>query len=214
MSVTNLYYIQIAINFLAALTALLYYRKKNKILLPVVIVLICIFISTVVGFFTARYIRNNQIVNHFINPVMLACWGYFFHQALEDPRVKRITAWAAVILIICSVINSFITGILVAPWVIIRASTIFYLILGALLLIQMLDLPSKENVFKNTFFLIALGIVWFNMISSLSFFLSDVVKANKLARQFMYTLLSYSNYIYYSILLLAMYFQKKLNKDV
>lgn len=213
MSTATHYYIYITVIFLAALSAVLFYNKKNKVLLPVVVVLIFIFLSSLTAFFTGRYLRGSRPVNHFITPIMLAGWGLFFSRVLEDSRVKKIAGWVAVILILFSIIHSFITGLFVEPWIAMRAATIFYLILGALLLMQLLELPSKENIFTNTFFLIALGIVWFNMISSLSFFLADFMSIHKPARQIISYIHWYSNYIYYSILMLAMIFQKKLYKN-
>lgn len=213
MSIANFHYIYITIIFLAALFSVLFYNKKNKVLLPVVLVLIFIFLSSMTSFLTGRYLRESRPVNHFITPIMLAGWGLFFSRVLEDSRVKKIAGWVAVILIVFSIVNSFITGLFVEPWIPMRAATIFYLILGGLLLMQMLELPSKENIFTNTFFLIALAIVWFNMISSLSFFLADFMNIHKPARQMVGYIHWYSNYIYYSILMLAMIFQKNLNKN-
>lgn len=214
MSFTDHFYIYLSIVFMAALSAVLFYRTRNKTLLPVVIVLVCIFISSVIAFLAGKYLRQNTPVDHFINPVMLTCWGLFFSQVLEDPRVKKYIKWATIILIAVSIVNSFITGLFVSPWYVMQAATIFYLILGGLLLMQMLDMPSKENVFTNTFFLIALAVVWFNMISSLNFFLYDFVRVYKPAGQIIGKIHWYSNYIYYGILILAMFFQKKLNKNV
>ncbi|MBC7935792.1 MAG: hypothetical protein H7Y86_10620 [Rhizobacter sp.] len=214
MSVSAYFYIQITITFLAALTGILNYRKRNKTLLPVVIVLIAVFLQAVIAFLMGKYLRNNLPVDHFITPVMLGGWGFFFSQALEDPRVKKFALWATVFLIACSIVNTLLTGFNVSPWIVMRAVTIFNFILGGLLLMQTLDLSSKENIFTNSFFLIALAVVWFNMISSLNFFLYDFMKVHKPARQIINQIHWYSNYIYYSILLLAMLFQKKLNKDV
>ena len=213
MSTAAFYYIEIAITFLASLTALLNYSKKNRILLPVVLLLGYTFLTTVINYLMAKYLRNNVPVDHFVVPGLVGGWGIFFSQVLEDPRVKKYIVWATIILISYSVINSFVTGLNVTPWVVLRVVTIFNLILGGLLLIQMLDLSSKENVFTNTFFLIALAIVWFNMISSLSFFLYDFLAKHKPSGKFMSRLHFISNYVYYSILLLAMLFQNKLNKD-
>jgi hypothetical protein len=214
MSLAGYFYIQITITFLAAFVGIWNYRKTNKVLLPVVIVLISVFIEAAASFLTAKFLRENRPVNHFINPVMLACWGCFFSYVLEDSRVKKIARWTAAILILFSISNSFVTGLFVQPWNVMKAATIFYLVMGGLLLMQTLDLPSKENIFTNTLFLIGLAIVWFNMISSLNFFLYDFMRVHKPARHIIDYIHWYSNYIYYSILLLAMLFQKKLNNNV
>lgn len=214
MSFTNHFYLYIALIFLAALCGVLFYRKRNRIILPVVIVLVCIFIFSVISFLAGRHLKESRPVDHFNTPVMLACWGYFFSQVLEDPRFKKYVGWATITLIAYSIINSFITGLFVTPSHVLQAATIFYLILGALLLVQMLDMPSKENIFTHTLFLIALAVVWFNMISSLNFFLFDLRRHHKPTGQFIGKIHWYSNYIYYSILMIAMIFQKKLNRNV
>ncbi|RYY47982.1 MAG: hypothetical protein EOO06_11590 [Chitinophagaceae bacterium] len=214
MSLATHFYIHIATVVIAAIAGLVNYDRRNKILLPVIIVLICIAISSTTSLLAGRYLRENRPVNHFINPVMLTCWGLFFIQVLEDPRIKKYVTWATVALVLFSLTSSAITGLFKTPWYVMRAATIFNMMLGGLLLIQTLELPSRVNILTNTYFLIALGIVWFNMISSLNFFLSDFARNHKPTDLFIGQLHWYSNYIYYSILALAMLFQKKLLKNV
>lgn len=199
----------------AFITGCINYRKIDRKIIPVIIILGYTLVSQTTSYFLAKSVRNNVPLDHIYVPVSLVMWGWFYYQCIDDSKSKMIIKWATPLLIIFSVINTlFIQHINVVPDNIMKLATLFNLIWGSVLLIQLLDLPTGENVFKNPFFLVALALVWFNTISSFYFFLGSFLSRHKIYPSFIFSLHYYSNYVYYLILFTAMVFLKKSNQNV
>ncbi|RYD78804.1 MAG: hypothetical protein EOP53_10600 [Sphingobacteriales bacterium] len=162
----------------------------------------------------AKYLRNSVPMEHIYMPVSVILSGWFYYQNIEDERSKMIIKWVTPLMVIFSISNTlFIQDINTYPDNIMKVATLFNLIWGAVLLIQFLDIPASENVFKNPYFLVALGIVWFNIISSLYFFLTAFLTRNKISPHLVSWLHYGSNYIYYIILFVAMIFLRRKNNN-
>lgn len=212
------YYLQYAIylTILAAgcITGSIFYKGDKKIL-PVIIILGYTFISQSCSVLCAKYFRNNMPVEHIYMMVSTALWGWFFYTNNEDGKIRVIIKWLTLALVTFYVINTlFIQHINTFPDNSMKLATLFNLVGGSVLLIQMLDLPAKENVFKNPLFLVAVGLVWFNTISSLYFFLKTFLTQYKIYPSVIILIHLISNYVYYLILFMAMFFLKKYNQDV
>ena len=191
------------------------YRKADRKMLPVIILLGYTFVSTSAGYFMAKYLRNNMPVDHVYGVVATCLWGWFYYQCFEDKQIKTISKWSTCLLVVFLIFNTiFLQPILTLPDNGFKMMTLFNLIWGAVLFIQMLDLPAKENIFKNSFFLVALGVVWFNIISSLYFFLSAFLVRNNISSTFINSMHYYSNYVYYIILIFAMLYLRKTHQNV
>lgn len=179
-------------------------------MLPVIILLGYTLFSQISSYLMAKYLRNSIPMDHVYMPASLIFYGWFYYNCIDDTRLKKIIKWLTPSLIIFSIINTlFIQHINTPPDNIMKLSTMYNLVWGAILLIQLLDLPSAENVFINAYFLVALAIVWFNIISSFYFFLSSFIVRHKIDPTLVYSLHYYSNYICYLIIFIAMIFLRK-----
>ncbi|MFT3979692.1 MAG: hypothetical protein QM687_04425 [Ferruginibacter sp.] len=156
--------------------------------------------------FVAAIVWHNSIpVHHVASPFWILLWAIFFYRYMQGEFLKKIMLVSAVLLILTSIVNSlFIESINDYPNIPYKAATIFRLIWSAVILVQLLDMPTNINLFKDPLFLIVLGGVWFNTISSLYFFFSSFMMKYKVYPPLVPNIHLVSNYLYYSILFYAM----------
>jgi hypothetical protein len=83
---------------------------------------------------------------------------------------------------------------------------------SAVLMIQMLDATGSQNLFKEPIFLINIAILWFNLFSFAYFALRNYMRAQNISTTALSQILLTANYVFYSIVLLAMIFNFIQNK--
>ncbi|RYY69132.1 MAG: hypothetical protein EOO13_10395 [Chitinophagaceae bacterium] len=208
----GIYLVIIAAGFL---TGSLFYRKQNKNILPVIVILGYTMVSQTASLLAAAIIRNNLPIEHMYSVVSTALWGWFFFTNIQGSSTKSLIKWVTAALVVFFLINAFfIQGLDSFPDNAMKLATAFNLIWGFVLFIQQLDLPAGENVFRNPIFLVAIGLVWFNIISSFYFFLKVFLTKYNILPDKIDMLHTISNYLYYIIFLTAMIFLKNFNQHV
>ena len=197
------------------ITGSIFYKKDNKKILPVIILLGYTFLSQTGSVLAAKIIRNNIPNEHLYALVSNCLWGWFFYINIEGLRTKAIIKWFTIGCVVFAVVNVlFLQTINKFPDNMMKLNTLSNLVWGAVLLIQLLDLPARQNVFQNPFFLVAVGLVWFNIISSFYFFLTVFLTKYQIFPSLLNIIHLISNYVFYLILFTAMFFLKKYNQDV
>ena len=214
MSYYVIHSVYLSIIAAAFITGSIYYRKRHPEVLPVIIILGYTLLSQSASFYAAIRFRNNLPVDHVFMWVSTALWGWFYYRNIEGDAFRRLIKIITPILCILFVVNTFfIQGFNSFPGNPMKIVTLFNPVWGAVLLVQKLDLPAGENVFKNPIFVIAIGLVWFNIISSLYFFLWGFLAKYKVDSTIIYTIHIISNYVYYLLFLVSMLFLKKYKSD-
>jgi hypothetical protein len=184
------YLLLIGTSFLLGLIPL---QQKKKIS-PAVWLLGCTLLNEICSWLAGKYYRNNMPVYHVSIPVLTGIWALFYYRNITSIRVKNLVVWSYVIFLLLAIINS-----LMIAW-------------SAVLMIQMLDAPGSQNLFKEPIFLINIAILWFNLFSFAYFALRNYMIAQHISTTALSQILLIANYVFYSIILLAMIFNFIQNK--
>jgi hypothetical protein len=192
----------------------LYGLKFNKAILPIVCLLWLTFLNDALLYdVDLVYILQDF---HFYNPIQFLLLGWFFYQAFEDIKLKKIVPYILGIAVCFAVVNViFLQPMTEYPsnFIILENSL---LIIGAtFLFIEKLDAPAKQNVFRDPVFIISVAILCFNIFSFIYFLLTNYFSKHKID-QFgsIYRILYFANIIYYALIVLAISFSLKKNMQV
>ena len=197
-----------AILTMGVVTGLYYYRQKKN-LRPVIILLAITLLAEIIAYFMGKYFRNAMPVAHFFNPVQLGIWAIFFYRVYEESRVKKIVLWLTAGMLIFAVINSvFLQPLKTFPDNFLKLETTLFILWGGYLFMRRLDTPSHISIFKDPLFVIAVAILWFNLLSFSFFLLQAYVGAEQLAFRLI-SIHLISNYIYYLLLSIAIALPQK-----
>jgi len=186
--------------------------KGNKQFRPIVILLGSTLISEIASRVLAYQIRNSNPAYHFFTPIQILLWAIFFLLVITNQKVKMIIFFCSSLLILFSIINTlFWQGLKIFPENVLRIQTIFMIFCSMCLFIEMMDRPSGENIFKNPFFIITIGVLWFNLLSFIFFQSHNFFLKNKIPAYSLRTIQYISNYVYYLIILVAILISKQFN---
>jgi hypothetical protein len=210
MQTYYLYYLLlIGTSFLLGLIPL---QQKKKIS-PAVWLLGCTLLNEICSWLAGKYYRNNMPVYHVSIPVLTGIWALFYYRNITSIRVKNLVVWSYVIFLLLAIINSlFIQSILQFPGTVFTCLNLLMIAWSAVLMIQMLDAPGSQNLFKEPIFLINIAILWFNLFSFAYFALRNYMIAQHISTTALSQILLIANYVFYSIILLAMIFNFIQNK--
>ena len=187
------------------MTGIIRYKKNNSEMLPVIILLGVTLVAEIISYFMAKVYRNNMPGYHFFNPLQLIIWGFFFYATIEDEKIKKSIPWTLGIVLLFSIINTlFFQPLKTMPDNFMKVATLVNIIWAGLLFMQQLDVPARENIFKNPLFIIALAVMWFNIISSFYFILYGFMVKYKLSSHYVHQIHYFSNLVYYLLFFVAM----------
>lgn len=187
------------------ITGIVKYNKNNKVMLPVIVLLGVTLAAEIISFFMAKIYRNNMPGYHIFNPLQLGIWAYFFYSAIEDEKFKKSIPWTMAGMLLFAVINTlFFQPLKTLPDNFMRVATLINIIWAGLLFMQLLDAPGRENIFKNPLFIVAVAVMWFNIISSFYFILYGFMVKYKLSTLYVHQIHGFSNLVYYILFFVAM----------
>lgn len=187
------------------MTGIIKYKKNNSEMLPVIILLGVTLVAEIISYFMAKVYRNNMPGYHFFNPLQLIIWGFFFYATIEDEKIKKSIPWTLGIVLLFSIINTlFFQPLKTLPDNFMKVATLVNIIWAGLLFMQQLDVPARENIFKNPLFIVALAVMWFNIISSFYFILYGFMVKYKLSSYYVHQIHYFSNLVYYLLFFVAM----------
>ena len=187
------------------MTGIIRYKKNNSEMLPVIILLGVTLVAEIISYFMAKVYRNNMPGYHFFNPLQLIIWGFFFYATIEDEKIKKSIPWTLGIVLLFSIINTlFFQPLKTLPDNFMKVATLVNIIWAGLLFMQQLDVPARENIFKNPLFIVALAVMWFNIISSFYFILYGFMVKYKLSSYYVHQIHYFSNLVYYLLFFVAM----------
>ncbi len=192
---------------------LINYRKKRQ-LRPVTILLGLTMIAELSSYYMAIVYRNNMPVPHVFNPMQMVIWAVFFYNALDDGRMKQAVVWIGSAMLVFTLVNSFfLQPIKTFPDNFLKLETMVFVLWGAFLFIQQLDSPGQVSIFKDPLFVTSVAVLWFNLISFLFFLLYAYMVKHKLSAGTLQKIHTYSNYVYYLLLLTAILLPQKQIKN-
>jgi hypothetical protein len=184
--------------------------KKIRPARPIVVLLGLTLLSEVISRITAYKFHNNSIVYHFFNPLQAIAWGWFFYINLLTARIKRLVIPLLSLLILFSVLNTLLWQPLnTNPWNFIKFESLFLLFFSANVFIELLDRPACENIFRNSVFIVCIGIIWFVLTSFEFFNFFNFYVQKNIPKESIRAISYFSNYIYYTLLLIAMFLNSK-----
>lgn len=182
----------------------------DRRLRPVVFYLGIILTSELLSFFMAKYYRTNMPVYHLLTPVHFIALGLFFYQNIEHQKIKKAVIILMAATLLFSVVNSsFFQPVDTFPSHVTNLLPLLYIAWAAWLFMQQLELPARENIFKNPVFIVSVAVLWFNIISFLFFLLYDFMAEYKLNLKIISNIHYFSNIVYYLLLCTAMFFSKR-----
>ena len=174
-------------------------------MLPVIILLGVTLVAEIISYFMAKIYRNNMPGYHFFNPLQLVIWGFFYYSTIEDEKFRKSIPWTVGAMLLFSVINTlFFQPLKTLPDNFMKVVTMINIIWAGLLFMQQLDSPGRENIFKNPLFIVAVAVMWFNIISSFYFILYGFMVKYKLSSSYVHQIHYFSNLVYYFLFFVAM----------
>lgn len=191
------------------------YNKKTKSMRFLIALLGYTVIFSLVSYWVAVVYRNNLALEHLYNFVSVGLYAMFYYEIMNKNMVGKIFLYVGLAIMAFSIFNViWLEPLNSYPAYVYTIKTIYLFAGGCVMLLQFLDLPSKERLFKTPTFLIALSIVWFNSVSSLFFFITPLLVRYKINTTFISHIHFNSNFIHYGLFLLAMYYLKKYKNNV
>ncbi len=180
------------------------FHRSNKDIFPVIVLLGVTFSSEILSKYLAYTIQNNSPVYHVYHPLQILLWGVFFYRNSKHNWRVYIRA-SSVGLVTFSIINAlFWQSFTTFPSNVIKFECILLLAWSFLLFFEFLDAPNNLNIFRNSSFLICIAVIWFNLVSYLFFGLFNYYISKPKPEFSIRTIHLFSNYTYYSILLVSM----------
>lgn len=184
--------------------------RKNASSIPIVILLGLTLVSEVASRVAAYEFHNNSFVYHFFNPIQAVVWGWFFYINLKTEKVKVLVIPLLAILILFSAFNSWLWQPLhTNPWNFVKFESLYLLFFSTNIFIELLDRPAHENVFRDSVFIICVGIIWFVLTSFQFFNFFNFYVQKKIPKESIRAISYFSNYVYYTLLLIAMFLNSK-----
>lgn len=192
------YLIIIFLGFVAGISGM----KRRRSFVPIVILLEVTFICEFFSRIYAYCLENSNPVYHLLSPFQVLLIGAFFRMEFTTRGNKKVTFWLCTCLIVMSLLNSmFVQSIFKFPDNTLRVQSACFIALGFLLVAQKIDEPSKNNILKDPVFMVAVGVIWFNLISFIFFNFHQALVKNILSLDLMRIINYVSNYVFYLILL-------------
>lgn len=212
---TTYFIVYLAIIACGFLVGISFFRKRANKIWPLTLYLAVVFTLEILSHYMALIYQNNMPGFHFSIPVYFLIIGTFFYRTITDEKIKRSIPWTIGALILFSVVNAvFFQPLNSFPDNVSKGTSFFYIVWAAVLFVQHLDLSSEENIFKNPVFIIAIAILWFNIISLSFFLLYPFMTKHNLPSKSVYMIHYFSNYVYYLLLLLSIVLAKiQINND-
>jgi len=178
--------------------------RNNKKVWAIIFLLALTLCSEIVSVMLAYIIKNNCCVYHFFNPLQAIVWGCFFYVNIDGPAKKTVMP-LLLLLLLYSILNTMLwQDMMTFPGNFIKFECLVLLFWSFSLFIEFLDRPSKEEVFGDSVYVICIAVIWFNLISYVFFELFNSYIEQNIATDSLRTIHHLSNYIYYSLLLIAM----------
>ena len=178
--------------------------KKLGSLKPVVILLLITLVSETASRPLAHYIKNSNLVYHFLDPLQTILWGCFFYCTIKVSKKKTTVICLTASLTIYSILDSiFVQGFSNFPDTFLSIQSIILICFGSFLFFEKLDTSTNNNIFIDSEFLIALAVIWFYLISFLFFYFHRFSLSKTLSKTTLRTVNYTSNYVYYLLILFA-----------
>jgi len=196
-----IYLCLIGAGFLAGLAR---YNQK-KAVQPVIILLGLTFFSEFLSKVLACEIKNNSIVYHFYHPIQAALWGVFFYINMRS-ILRRTVIPLSILLLASSILNTiFLQNTDIFPGNFVKLECIVLLFWSFCLFFEFIDKPISDSIFNDSRFIICIAVIWFNLVSYLFFVLFNYYVTQPKPVFSIRGIHYFSNYTYYSLLLLAMF---------
>ncbi len=201
-----IYLIIITLGFLCGII----FKWRITRIRPVIFLLGITLVSETVSKFLAITIKNNNYVYHFFHPIQLFVWGFFFYINTQNIIFKRSVIILTTIFIVCSILNSlYLQGLTVFPGNFIKFQTLLLLLWSSNLFIEYLDKPAGQNIFSDPVFLIAIAVIWFNLVSFSFFDFFSIFLIKKIPTDSIRAVHYFSNFLYYTLIAIAMLIKNK-----
>jgi hypothetical protein len=211
----TIFFIYISIVAIGFILGVFRYQKADKSIRPVIIYLGLVLFSELVNYWMAKYYRNNMPAFHLLIPIQFLVLGIFFYNNIMDKKIKKSILWTIGGMLLFALVNTiYLQPIKTLPENFMKPITLIYIFWAALLFMQQLDLPAKENIFKNPVFIVTVAVLWFNIISFMFFLLYGFINKYHLPTTYITYIHYFSNLVYYLLLLSAMGFAKLYFKHV
>lgn len=152
---------------------------------------------------------------HFLQPIQVIYFGLIFYHLLRlNQPGKWLLAFSTVsIVITCVFLSLFYQSIYTFPSIGLVLLSLFVVMNCLVLLVQMLNKPSMEPLWKQANFWFAIGNLQFHTITFFIFGLyKAILESNVEEPRWFYTLIWICNLILYSFDGLALYFDAKSDK--
>lgn len=177
--------------------------------------LFVIFISEVIGRILKETIGTSIPPYHFLQPTQAIYFGLIFYHLL---RVNQLGKWLLVlitvtIVITCILLSIFYQSIYAFPSIGLVLLSLFVVVNCLILLVQMLNKPSMEPLWKQANFWFAIGNLQFHTITFFIFGLYKALLENNVEEPtWFYTLIWICNLILYCFDGLAIHFDARSNR--
>jgi hypothetical protein len=158
----------------------------------------------------AHNIRNSNPPYHFLSPLQTILWGIFFWQQFNTTFKKQFIAFATIILVIFSVINSIaFQSLYEMPDNVLKVQSFAFIIFSFFLFLQKIDDPTNTNIFKDPIFLATVALLWFSIIWFIFINFHRYLATKVVSRSTLKIVNYVSNYVYYLTLLVAVILSRK-----
>lgn len=173
----------------------------NFITILLGITLVCEIVSRILAY----RIANSSPPYHFLIPIQSLMWGAFFAAQFKAGWKRKFAVYVCGLLLLLSIANTlFLQGIYKFPDNVLKIQTFGFITIGFFLFTEKLDDSLGRNIFKDPVFLLAVAIIWFNLISFLFFNFHGFLLKNLVPRNTLRIINYTSNYVYYTIILISL----------
>jgi hypothetical protein len=203
-SLNTEYRIYLFLILCGVITGLVLYRRLNRQLKFVCLLLCMTFISEIISRVLAIKIRNSNPEYHFYGVAeCILLMGVLYHITPKDSR-KKIISGVFIGLAVFSIVNSiFFQGLYEYNSNLDLVKIPLTVIIAILLIFDKLNLDEKEKYLLTPDLLVLIAILWFNLFSFIYNASHNYLVANKKRYDWLDDLHYYSNLFYYSLLLVS-----------
>lgn len=186
-----------------------WHKTKNLRAIPVL--MLVTFVAQMFMYYWAKEYKNNALIAHIFAPIQFSFLMVFFYQNFKESKEKKISFFIGIAMLLYALINSFfLQNTKTFPSNFLVISNLLLIVFSVNLFLQKLDTVStKTNIFKEPVFLIAIGILSFNIFSFLFFLLHNYLIDQNISTKSLSNILVTTNVLYYSIILMALIFSSK-----
>lgn len=190
-----------------------WHSAKNLRAVPILLLLT--FVAQMFMYYWSKEYKNNALIAHIFNPIQFLVLMIFFNHNFKEHWEKKVVFYLAGAMLLYGLINTlFLQNTKTLPSNFLVVSNLLLIILSVNLFLQKLDsVSTKVNIFKEPVFLISIGILCFNVFSFLYFLLSNFLFEKNLSVKNLIFILIFSNFLYYTIILIALFFSLKINSN-